>query len=834
MKKLLSLILIFFTLWSFSVNAQMCPPKAGTDLIVNGDFEAGPTGFTNDFTPCPGGCPGDLPGDHYVIGTNPASYNSQGYFATMQDHTPGAGKNNMLIFDFNNNSTNSAVYRTTVTAKAGKTYFFSAWFANIALKNVTVCPTCPGGSYITNSPILKFVINGVDQGVVNIDSLSNNWNQFFASYSNNTAFDQTFEIEIINLRGGNSSNDLALDDISFTDGCDKIKNLSTLGQSSALPDTIYNCNVAFPYTLNPGLPPAYGYAWKKVSATTLSTSSTYSEDPTPAAAPADGTKLYLCYEYIAGCPRTDSVIFKNTPIKLELGSDKEMCAPINYKITSGISVPPADIKWYKDNVLIATATGSDYTATDIGTYKATVDRPGCGSATDALTISSPVSTISGTGTYCEDDDKAVFTTTATMAKWYTQPTGGTPLNPTNTDNTINLAYSATNTTTPGCKSGLYVEDVSSYPGAAMTAAPCSPGSFSASNNSGYVQVEINQEVELNSIDFYQRPDYGTTGNFTFNIYQNDPTGGPYVSDGNKEGPATTLPVVYTKTVTGLTAAAQTLQTMPVSVTLEPGKYWFQLTSNVSFALFGCNPAMTAGTGHWSSPITDNTGKGVMNVISAIHNGAYASAGALFNMKFQVGSNNTCSRLFICASEDCVAPVDFLTFDVKKVSNGNILLWKTASETNSSHFNLQRSIDGVNFEIVGRVPAAGNSSTILSYSYIDGKPSSNYETVYYRIQEVDLDGAVTYSNLKSVSDKSSEFISVFPIPVKQGQNLTLEYFSEENSDLNIALFNNLGAFVLNKEFKVEKGYNTIEISTNDLTTGFYLLKSDSFTTKVFVE
>ncbi len=828
MKKLLPLILIFFVLWSFSVNAQMCPPKAGAELIPEGDFEAA-TSIDNDFNQCPGLCP-QLGGDQYVIGTNPNNHNAT-YFANMQDHTPGAG-NKMLIFDFNDLSTGSVVFKKTITVTAGKTYFFSAWFANIGIGNYVVCPTCPGGQYIRNSPTLKFTIDGKDAGEVKTDSLSNNWTQFFAEYIATST--KSIEIQIINTRGGNQSNDLALDDISFTDGCEKIKNLSTLGQSSILPDTIYNCNVSFPYTLNPGLPPAYGYAWKKVSTTTLSTSSTYSEDPTPAAAPADGTKLYLCYEYIDGCPRTDSVIFKNAPIKMELGSDKVMCAPVNFKITSGISTPPAVLEWYKDGALLTTETGSDYVATDIGIYKAIATRADCGSTTDQITITSPVSSFSGKGSYCDVNDKAVFTTTASKAKWYTVPTGGTALNPNDTDNIINLAYTATNRTIPGCSSGLYVEDVSSYPGATMATAPCPSGSFSASNNGGYVQVEINQQIELNSIDFYQRPDYGTTGNFTFNIYQNDPTGGPYVVNGNKEGPATTLPLVYTKTETGLTAAVQTLRTMPVSVTLAPGKYWFQLTSSTSFALFGCNPAMTAGTGHWSTPITDNTGNGVMNVISAIHNGGYASAGSVFNMKFQVGSNNACSRLFVCADLNCTALVDFLSFDVKKVSKGNVLIWKTASETNSSHFILQRSMDGINFEEVGRVPAAGNSSTVLSYNYTDGGSSSKYETFYYRVQEVDLDGTLTYSKVKSVSDESSGFVSVFPIPVKRGHAMTIEYYSEDNSDLSIALFNNLGAFILNKEFKVEKGYNTLEVSTNNLMSGFYLLKTDLFTTKIFVE
>ncbi|WP_028982264.1 T9SS type A sorting domain-containing protein [Sporocytophaga myxococcoides] len=828
MNKILPSILIFFIICSFSVNAQMCPPKAGsTEYIPEGNFESTTT-VANDFTQCTSGC-NPLGGDQYVIGTNPKDHNS-GYFANMQDHTPGAGSK-MLIFDFNDASTGSVVFKKSITVTAGKTYFFSAWFANVGVNNYVACPTCPGGQYIRNSPTLKFTIDGKDAGVVKTDSLSNNWTQFFSEYTALTT--KTIEITIINTRGGNQSNDLALDDISFTDGCDKITNLSSLGQSSALPDTIYNCNVAFPYSLNPGLPASYGYAWKKVSATTLSTSTTYSEPPTP----ADGTWLYLCYEYIPGCPRKDSVIFKNTPIKMELGSDKVMCAPVNFTITSGISTPPAVMEWYKDGVLLPTETGSNYIATDIGTYKAIATRLNCGTATDQLKISSPVSSFSGTGSYCDVNDKATFTTTASKAKWYTVPTGGIALNPSNTDNTINLTYTATNRTTPGCPSGLYVEDVSSYPGAAMPTAPCA----TTNANDGFVEVEINQQIELTSFDFYQNTGWGDPATFTFDIYPNDPTKGPYNGFGNQGGPGAGA-LFPTKSIGPLSASTNTVRTMPVGVTLTPGKYWFKLASTGgALGLFNCSPTRPANSSEWGTPITDNTGNNVMNLISAITggspgttNGSFGSSGPLFNMKFQVGSNNACSRLFICASKACAAPVDFLSFDVKKVSNGNILLWKTTSETNSSHFVLERSIDGINFESVGRVKAAGNSGSVLSYSYLDSRVFSSYETVYYRIQEVDLDGSFTYSKLKSLSDKSSGFASVFPIPVKRGQILTLEYFSEENSDLNIALYNNMGSFILNKEFKVEKGYNTIEISTSDLMSGFYLLKSDSFTDKIFVE
>jgi hypothetical protein len=821
------MVIIFF---GFKVTAQICPVTPGVEKIVNGDFELGNTGFTNSFAYCAGTCPSAMNPDQYFVTTNPNNQNN-GYFKSMTDHTPGAGTN-MLVFDFNNLSQNDPIYTTTVNVTAGKVYFFSAWFANIAINNTTACGSCPGGQYITNSPILKFKIAGVDQGIVHVDSITNNWNQYYTTWTAPSTTSIT--IDIVNLRGGTQSNDLALDDISFTDGCNKITNLNSLGQSSALIDTVKNCNISFPYVLDPALPGTYGYGWRNSAGTLLTAPATNTTYTVPAA-PADGTKYYLCYEYIAGCPRMDSVIFKVTPLTVELGAPKIMCAPVNIVLNSGVTSPPVTVQWYKNGSPIATT--ANYTATDIGTYAVDISRAGCGSASDNVVISSPTSTLSGSGTYCTATNTASFTVSGSASvKWYIDNVSTSVLS---TSLTYTPAQTATNTTTPGCTSGLYVEDASSFPGTLYPSAPC--GSTSNTGGRAELMIEVNQTVVLNSFDFWHNAGWGATGTFTFGIYNNNPTGGPWCGgctpNGTYDGVGS---LIYTENTPSYTVGgSNTLRTLNLTTpqTLTPGKYWLTIVGNgTPIGIFNCTPAVGT-TQQWSSPVADNTGNNVIYARKALEGGNFQNSGGMMNIKFQAGVSNSCQRLFICATSNCVAPVELISFDVKKYSNGNSLVWKTASEQNSAYYIIQRSTDGVNFENIGKVAAAGNSNAVLSYNYIDSKAGSS-SVVYYRLEQVDLNGDKHYSEIRSIrNDEISQDINLYPTPVKRGQNVALDIIGQSDETITVEIFDNPGKVVSSGQFKITEGANTLELNTSSLASGLYHLRitgSSNRTTKFIVE
>ena len=100
------------------------------------------------------------------------------------------------------------------------------------------------------------------------------------------------------------------------------------------------------------------------------------------------------------------------------------------------------------------------------------------------------------------------------------------------------------------------------------------------------------------------------------------------------------------------------------------------------------------------------------------------------------------------------PISLLDFTVKENAGKNILNWKTATESNSSHFSIERSSDGVNFSSIGRVTASGNSSAEKMYRYVDANPLPA-STNYYRLKMIDLDASFEYSKIVSVKAKTSD-------------------------------------------------------------------------------
>ena len=85
------------------------------------------------------------------------------------------------------------------------------------------------------------------------------------------------------------------------------------------------------------------------------------------------------------------------------------------------------------------------------------------------------------------------------------------------------------------------------------------------------------------------------------------------------------------------------------------------------------------------------------------------------------------------------PVELLDFKAELLDDGTKLTWSTASENNSDYFSLYRAMDTSNWNKIAHIPAAGFSTSLQEYEYIDN--SILYNTTYYRLKETDIDGAM---------------------------------------------------------------------------------------------
>jgi hypothetical protein len=116
------------------------------------------------------------------------------------------------------------------------------------------------------------------------------------------------------------------------------------------------------------------------------------------------------------------------------------------------------------------------------------------------------------------------------------------------------------------------------------------------------------------------------------------------------------------------------------------------------------------------------------------------------------------------------PIGTASFTARSQQHAVNLEWTTATEQNSSYFTIERSQDGLNWNNIGQVTAAGNSQDLLQYNYVDQKPITGAN--YYRLQEVAADGSSAYSPIRNVDFAgAAATISWYPNPTHDRLTLT---------------------------------------------------------------
>lgn len=186
----------------------VCPPASAAFVIharspqnhiINGDFEAGNTGFTSDYTY------GSAAVGTYQVAPDPNVFNS-GHFGS--DHTSGTG--NFLIADGSTNAFNAA-WCQTVTIQPNTDYDLSLWANNITDAAVNV-----------NDPIIQITINGLPVcgfGGTPLPEVPDVWVNIACTW--NSGGNTSANICIRSLNTSVVGNDFGIDDITFTtpDGC---------------------------------------------------------------------------------------------------------------------------------------------------------------------------------------------------------------------------------------------------------------------------------------------------------------------------------------------------------------------------------------------------------------------------------------------------------------------------------------------------------------------------------------------------------------------------------------------------------------------------------------
>lgn len=168
----------------------------------------------------------------------------------------------------------------------------------------------------------------------------------------------------------------------------------------------------------------------------------------------------------------------------------------------------------------------------------------------------------------------------------------------------------------------------------------------------------------------------------------------------------------------------------------------------------------------------------------------------------------------------ILPIKLIRFDAIAKEDKNELSWQTAQEKNAAYFEIERANNGINFEPIGIVKAAGNSNIKMFNQFNDYSinASNNW---YYRLKQVDQDGSFSYSEIKKITRENigSIKMQLYPNPFINQVDLSIENLENEEVEIQLSKLN--GAIICSKKVVFNKHY-----TLNDLTkleAGMYILQ-----------
>ena len=170
------------------------------------------------------------------------------------------------------------------------------------------------------------------------------------------------------------------------------------------------------------------------------------------------------------------------------------------------------------------------------------------------------------------------------------------------------------------------------------------------------------------------------------------------------------------------------------------------------------------------------------------------------------------------------PVKLTSFTANTINSNKILLnWNTAQEKNSSHFTIEKSLNGKDFADAGIVFTMGDSEIPQQYSFTDELRTDQKGMIYYRLKIVNLDGGIQYSSIKVVrlEEKPNVSILVYPNPVANDLRVTLpSTWQDKKVIIDIYTING----VLVKKFISNTASQTETINVRALNPGSYIIRS----------
>lgn len=172
------------------------------------------------------------------------------------------------------------------------------------------------------------------------------------------------------------------------------------------------------------------------------------------------------------------------------------------------------------------------------------------------------------------------------------------------------------------------------------------------------------------------------------------------------------------------------------------------------------------------------------------------------------------------------PVRLLSFTGTYKNNTALLNWSAENEINFDSYAIERSVDGIDFGIIGSKTAHGAASSKQQYNYSDDLAPVNGTVFYYRLKMIDIDGQIKYSNvlLLRKDQKQLPGMTISPNPIVSGNSATVRFETTKTGIVSFNVIDMSGKIVSKQQNNVAEGTNSIAITNLDrLQPGIYVLQ-----------
>lgn len=166
------------------------------------------------------------------------------------------------------------------------------------------------------------------------------------------------------------------------------------------------------------------------------------------------------------------------------------------------------------------------------------------------------------------------------------------------------------------------------------------------------------------------------------------------------------------------------------------------------------------------------------------------------------------------------PIELFSFEAKAVENTSLLEWMTTSEINNSHFDIEWSTNGIDFERLTQIEGAGTTRESQEYEYYHKTPVQGKN--YYRLKQLDYSGEFEYSEIRMVKhEKEDNSLTAYPILVEEYINI--EWKNDLEQPAAVLVSDVLGQLVY--QANIDAGISQTILHLNNLDSGFYFLWLD---------